>query len=153
MRKKQGFTLIELLIVVAVIGVLSSVIFVSLGPARKRSRDAKRKADLRQINTAMEVCYNDTGCAGGSKYLDTDLGVNTVTSIGSIMAAVPVDPINTYPHQYTWTNGTDQYYCLYVQLESLTDTWSCSSNRGVVSKTLGTYIPSNTDCCGVNATE
>jgi prepilin-type N-terminal cleavage/methylation domain-containing protein len=152
-RKKQGFTLIELLVVIAIIGVLSSVIFVSLGPARKRSRDARRKADLRQINTAMEVCYNDNSCAGGSKYPSTTSGVNTLISIGSIMTKVPVDPVDTSPYQYTWTDGANEYYCLYVKSESLTDTWFCSSNRGVASKTLGSYTPSNTDCCGVDVTE
>jgi len=153
MRKKQGFTLIELLVVIAVIGVLSSVIFVSLGPARKRSRDAKRKADLRQINTAMEVCYNDKDCAGGSKYPATTAGANTLTSIGYIMTKVPLDSINTSPYQYTWTDGANEYYCLYIKSESLTDTWFCSSNRGVASKTLGSYTPSNADCCGVDVTE
>jgi len=153
MRKKQGFTLIELLVVIAVIGVLSSVIFVSLGPARKRSRDAKRKADFRQINTAMEVCYNDKDCAGGSKYPSITAGPNDLTSIGYIITKMPVDPVDTSPYQYTWDNGADEYYCLYVKSESLVDTWFCSSNRGVASKTLGSYTPSNADCCGVDATE
>jgi prepilin-type N-terminal cleavage/methylation domain-containing protein len=152
-RKKQGFTLVELLVVIAIIGVLSSVIFVFLGPARERARDAKRRSDLRQIHTAMEVCYNDTVCSGGSEYLDTTSGANTLTSIGYIMAKVPVDSINTSPYQYTWTNGTAEYYCLYVKAESLTDTWFCSSNRGVISKTSGGYTPSNSDCCGVDVIE
>lgn len=153
MRRKQGFTLIELLVVIAIIGVLSSVIIVFLGPARERSRDAKRKSDLRQINTAMEVCYSDTACSGGSEYLDTTSGANTLTSIGYIMAGVPIDSIDISPYQYTWTNGTTEYYCLYVKTESLTDTWFCSSNRGVASKTSASYTPSNSDCCGVDVTE
>lgn len=154
MKAKKGFTLIELLVVIAIIALLGSVAFVILGPARKRARDSRRKADFKQINTAMEVCYNDNNCGDGAdKYIDTIQGVNTLTTIGNFLSSVPLDPSNIAPHQYTCTEGTDSYYCLYVKSESLTDTWFCSSNKGVFSKTATTYTPSNTDCCGIDATE
>ena len=154
MKAKKGFTLIELLVVIAVIGVLFSVAFVTLGPARKRARNSRRKADFKQINTAMEVCYNSNNCgAGADKYIDTDQGENTLTSIGNIITSIPLDPLNTGPYQYTWTEGTDAYYCLYVKAELLTDTWFCSSNKGVFSKTASTYTPTNADCCGVDVTQ
>lgn len=154
MRRKKGFTLIELLVVIAIIAVLASVAFVVLGPARKRARDSRRKADFKQINTAMELCYNDNNCgAGTDKYINTAQGVNTLTSIGRIITSMPFDPLNTTPYQYTWTEGTDAYYCLYVKSESLADTWFCSSNKGVFSKTASTYTPSNPDCCGIDVTQ
>ncbi len=154
MRARKGFTLIELLVVIAIIGVLASVAFVILGPARKRARDSRRKADFKQINTAMEVCYNDNNCGNGANnYIDTTHGANTLTSIGNFISSVPFDPLNTAPYQFTWTDGTDSYYCLYVKSESLTDTWFCSSNKGVFSKTAPTYTPSNADCCGIDVTQ
>ena len=153
MKKTKGFTLIELLVVIAVIGVLSSVAFVALGPARKRARDSRRKADFKQINTAMEVCYNDNNCGGSNdKYPDTVQGVNTLTSIGTFITSMPLDLLNESPYQYTWTEGTYAFYCLYVKLEASDDTWLCSSNRGVFSKTSAGYTPTNPDCCGVNLT-
>ena len=57
--KQKGFTLIELLVVISVIGLLASVILVSLNSARQKARDAKRKADLRQLATALNLYYND----------------------------------------------------------------------------------------------
>lgn len=150
----NGFTLIELLVVIAVIGVLSSIAFVSLGPARKRTRDSRRKADFKQINTAMEVCYNDSSCGGSDvKYIDTIEGVNTLTSIGNFITSMPLDPLNETPHQYTCTEGTISYYCLYVKLESTDNTWLCSSNKGVFSKTSVGYTPTNPDCCGIDVTQ
>lgn len=53
-----GFTLIELLVVIAVIGLLASVILVSLNSARAKARDARRRTDLKQISTAIEFYYD-----------------------------------------------------------------------------------------------
>ena len=54
-----GFTLIELLVVIAIIGLLSSVVLMALNTARVKSRDVKRKADVAQIQKALELYYND----------------------------------------------------------------------------------------------
>lgn len=56
---KKGFTLIELLVVIAIIGLLSTLAVVSLNNARAKSRDAKRVSDIKQIQTALELYYND----------------------------------------------------------------------------------------------
>ncbi len=58
-NKNSGFTLIELLVVIAIIGLLASIILVSLSGARQRARIAKRLADMKQIQTALELYYND----------------------------------------------------------------------------------------------
>ena len=58
---KSGFTLIELLVVVAIIGLLSTLSILALNSARARARDAKRVADVKQIQTALEMYYNDMG--------------------------------------------------------------------------------------------
>ncbi len=59
--KKQGFTLIELLVVIAIIGILATLAVVSLQNARKNARDAKRIADVKQMQTALELYFNDNG--------------------------------------------------------------------------------------------
>ncbi len=58
-KTKKGFTLIELLVVIAIIGLLSTLAIVALNSARQKSRDAKRVADVKQIQTALELYYND----------------------------------------------------------------------------------------------
>jgi prepilin-type N-terminal cleavage/methylation domain-containing protein len=57
-KNKNGFTLIELLVVMAIIGLLASVVLVSLNSSRAKSRDAKRLADMKQMATAMELYFN-----------------------------------------------------------------------------------------------
>lgn len=56
-NKKSGFTIIEILVVIAIIGLLSSVVLVGLTGFRKRGRDARRIADLRQTQSALELYY------------------------------------------------------------------------------------------------
>lgn len=59
MQSKKGFTLIELLIVIAIIGILSSIAVVSVGNVRRLARDSKRLADMRQLQTALEMYFNE----------------------------------------------------------------------------------------------
>jgi prepilin-type N-terminal cleavage/methylation domain-containing protein len=55
---RKGFTLIELLVVIAIIGLLASIVLVSLNSARAKARDAKRVSELKQIQTAIELYYD-----------------------------------------------------------------------------------------------
>ncbi len=60
-KKTKGFTLIELMVVIAVIGVLASVIVASLNSARKKGRDATRMRDMQEIRKAIELYISDNG--------------------------------------------------------------------------------------------
>lgn len=59
--QKRGFTLIELLAVIAIIGILAAIITTSLGTSKAKSRDARRIADIKNIQVALELYYNDNG--------------------------------------------------------------------------------------------
>ena len=58
---KSGFTLIELLVVIAIISLLATLAITSLNNARKKSRDAKRLADMKQIQKALDLYYDENG--------------------------------------------------------------------------------------------
>ena len=87
MRKQRGFTLIELLVVIAIIGLLSTLAVVALNNARMKSRDAKRVSDVKQIQTALELYYNDVNL-----YPAAPLGTAIASGGVTYMAAVPTNP-------------------------------------------------------------
>lgn len=55
---KKGFTLVELLVVIAIIGLLSTMAMLALTTARTRARDARRAADIRAVQVALEIYQN-----------------------------------------------------------------------------------------------
>jgi|AntAceMinimDraft_6_1070360.scaffolds.fasta_scaffold07092_5 prepilin-type N-terminal cleavage/methylation domain-containing protein len=59
--KNKGFTLIELLLVVAIIGVLATVVFASLNSARTKAKNAATIQSVKQIQTALTIYFYDNG--------------------------------------------------------------------------------------------
>ncbi len=88
MKKHKGFTLIELLVVIAIIGLLSTLAVVALNNARMKARDAKRVSDIKQIQTALELYYND---ANGYP-----ANINSPISYAGV-AYMPMTPTNPAP--------------------------------------------------------
>ncbi len=82
--KQGGFTILELLVVIGIIGLLASIIVINLTNARRRARDIKRIADIRQMQTVTEDYYGKNG-----KY-PTLIG-DLVT--GSFIPMWPLDPL------------------------------------------------------------
>jgi len=114
---KKGFTLIELLIVVAIIGLLSTLAVVALGSARVKARDSKRLADLKQLQTALELYYTDnneypTGSvllgSTAAACLNSTVGWTTTGCDNPYMGLVPVDPKDGN-YTYTAASSSSSY--------------------------------------------
>ncbi len=91
MRNSKGFTLIELLVVIAIIGILASIVMVSLSGAKSKSRDARRQADIKSIQLALSLYYSDNGMYPRNIYA----GAGTVPASGlapTYLPSVPSDP-------------------------------------------------------------
>lgn len=92
MLTKRGFTLIELLVVIAIIGILSSIVLASLNTARLKSRDARRVADLKQLQLALQLFYD-----ANSSYPTT----TTMTGLTpTYIPTIPTDPVGQTAYVY-----------------------------------------------------
>lgn len=109
--ERAGFTLIELLVVISIIGLLASVVLVSLNSARSKARDAKRVADVKQLATALTMYFND--CSGYP--LTANFNSALVSSTPKYVSVIPSAPLpadngcgtgNTYTYANTGTTYT-----------------------------------------------
>ncbi|MCX6759708.1 MAG: prepilin-type N-terminal cleavage/methylation domain-containing protein [Candidatus Nealsonbacteria bacterium] len=134
-KEHRGFTLIELLVVIAIIGILASIVLVSLGGARAKARDARRQSDIRQISLAMEMYYDE-----GQAYLTSATMPTTITNY---LPVVPKDPQGA---SYGWiTNvSTSSKYCTFATLEAPNAGYFAASHKG--TKQVTTTAPTLLDC-------
>ncbi len=114
--KKTGFTLIEILVVIAIMGVLLSIVMENIGSAQARSRDHKRISDIKSLQLALEQYYD------GNNIFPSDLSVLAPAYVPSIQS----DPSTHAPYDYSNTNNS---FCLGAQLE-ITSTSSLSDDAG-----------------------
>ena len=123
--KESGFTLIELLVVIAIIGLLASIVLVSLNSARGKARDVKRKADIGSIIVALAMYYdnhnvypvNSYGGSCGTALNGSDLISAGLTS-DNLISKMPVVPSNS-------GSCGDAYY---------SGTWNSGQNVAILTK-------------------
>ena len=154
MRKfsfKLGFTLIELLIVIAIIGILSSLVLTNVQGARERARDARRKSDLKNIQTALRLYYNDfrsfpdsdsgqiSGCGSGGS---TCPWGSAFASNNTYINTLPLDPSSTTNNQKTYTYNlvNSDSYTLSAELENGSDPEIAESQARCSSGSGNDYV-------------
>lgn len=125
--KKKSFTLIELLVVISIIGLLSSIVLVSVSRIRGKARDTRRLSDVEQISLALEMYISDNAgypegnSSNGGWELSTEDGgafIDALVSEG-YLASYIVDPTNNEDNGY--------YYSYYLYDAGAK---GCDINRG-----------------------
>ena len=129
--------------VISIIGMLAAIVLVSLNSARVKARDARRRADIKQFQTALELYYDNAGqypVSGGasspnSNWSNSADGSWTTlqTTLVTYIAKLPVDPkpsgSGTWPgtvgaYGYAFYSIADsgclagQWYMIVYQLET-----------------------------------
>ena len=161
---ERGFTLIELLVVVMVIGALSGIVIslVNSGGFRQKAEDTQRVADLKQIQTALELYFSDNraypAISGWLEITGSDLLSGALSPIyinkmpsdpkGSTGLAVPCGTPESPRYNYV-SNATGASYILTatMALENSVTGNACAdlNNWGVTGDCSGDL----TRCYGV----
>lgn len=129
--RNHGFTLIELLVVISIISLLSSVVLTSVNSARAKARDARRIADFREIQKALELYYDTNGSyplgSQGSGQWSSHApgyGNNDNYIVGLAPTYIPTLPRDPkydeahYGYLYN-SNGTDYIILAHVTMETV----------------------------------
>ncbi len=109
----SGFTIAELLVVVSIIGILTTVGFMSFSSIQANVRDAERSSRVRIISEALEKYYDKNGEYPSCAAMTQDPSVVTSVTLPSLDSAVLAAP--------TATNGTNSILPSCSDLTSGTD--------------------------------
>ena len=116
LKSQKGFTLIELLIVIVIIGILAGIVIGLTGAsARRKANDATKKADMHELQNAVEQYFVDNNVYPASANWQQTL----VTA--SLLQAVKVAPGGAGDYTYAVGNPATTY-TMSVNLENTTDT-------------------------------
>lgn len=152
---QRGFTLIELLVVIALIGVLAIGLMTVLNPIEQiqKGADAKRKADLANIQKALELYYNDNGfypdhSPTGNNWEIINTGNQRVAwgtgSFSPYMPKIPGDPSQDKHYAY-YSDG--ESYWLFASLDRWKNDESVC-NPGQVTETSCSIAEGRSMSCG-----
>ncbi len=143
-KKRNGFTLIELLIVISIITILATFGINTFAGAQKRSRDGERKSDLKNIQTALRLYYNENGSyptstgagnaringCGTAPNCNANCAWNSAWTCGAstYMGNLPGDPQGVNEYRYQQIDSDN--YTLQACLENTSDPQAIDESDG-----------------------
>jgi prepilin-type N-terminal cleavage/methylation domain-containing protein len=102
-RYRRGFTLLEILLVIALLGILASIVLTAINPARQlaEARNAQRLDDITEINQALEDYFvtnraYPTGITGAYQDICPPSGgsgcIDLSVLVPDYLAIIPISP-------------------------------------------------------------
>ena len=108
-RIQKAFTLIELLIVIAIIGILASIVLVSLSSARMRSKDAAALSSMQSLFLKVSECALAGGSIVHPTSTQTSTGGGNICSLASVPGTWPDLSKTNYRYHYD-TVATNRHH-------------------------------------------
>jgi prepilin-type N-terminal cleavage/methylation domain-containing protein len=146
-RYTKGFTLIELLVVIAIIGILASVVLVSLNSARSKGKDTRVLTDVQQLRVQAESAYNGTDYSATFNVATVPDGTTNGQGIvaGSVTSQLITDALNNGGVVQAMTDTSNTHYVVLGKLS--TGKYFCLDSRGSSDQSTSTLPVVGTAQC------
>lgn len=131
---KKSFTLIEMLIVIAILGILTGVIYVYTGSTKEKARDARRKQDLDTLSKAIDLyalnkgyypplplpegSYGRVACSNDNNADTSNRWKIFSNQLADYISKAPLDPLNK-PVSISSDTQVLYAYCYFPEETSL----------------------------------
>jgi len=116
-----GFTILEILVVLAIMGVVGSLVFVQLGEARSRARDAEREQEIKTLQNALAIYVVNKGLyplAADPIPLTGQDPVSVELKTQDAISQIPTDPLNRDAYRYVYESANGSTYRITYSLET-----------------------------------
>ncbi|PIX81174.1 MAG: hypothetical protein COZ34_04590 [Candidatus Pacebacteria bacterium CG_4_10_14_3_um_filter_34_15] len=130
-KKFGGFTLLEILVVISIIGILIAIGSAAFTTAQKKGRDARRRADMKQYQSAFEQYFSENNTYA-----------TCATMEGGFVGGAPADPKTgtTTPYTCTTTATPITGYCVCATLDFSTTGNASAGNAGACTFAAGSSM-------------
>jgi len=142
LKSSSGFTLSEALVTIAILAIFILIVIVSLRPSFQiaKSRDTKRKTDIKTISIGLEDYLGDHPCYPPETVMECNPG----TGLRPYLGKIPCDPRTDQSYAYVRPDGCTKY-AIYANLEIETAvTYDSGYNYGIASsnyRLIPTVVP------------
>jgi prepilin-type N-terminal cleavage/methylation domain-containing protein len=111
-HRQTGFTLLELLVVISIIGILIAISSAAFSTAQKKSRDAKRRGDIKTMQNGFEQYY----AQNDGLYANSCAAMVSLNGVAIFSGGLPKDPKTGA--DYSCPSPSTSSYCICATLET-----------------------------------
>lgn len=125
---QKGFSLTELMITISIISTLGTVSAAKLDGALSATRDANRKMNIRQVQTALELYYDDNLSYPEYQGSSSDASWSALKSAlenpeKQYISALPNDPLSKDKYIFKYWSDGDKFKISYeLEDENISET-------------------------------
>ncbi len=138
--RSSGFTLIELLVIIAIIGILASLILASVSISRNKAYDTRIRSSIGQIRWLAESVYDSQG----ANYTDWTQHATIQQQLPLLLEDIDLNYGDApgAPYVTVLRESQIQDYCISAPLRNQAGTYYCIDNSGIF-KTTTAACPNN----------